>query len=77
MNEIISLSTWVSAGFNLHRPTLHTALHFPLSVSQVYWRKLNLTAKVESSMSHFSFKCLVPGAFNLGLIGSTCTALPR
>jgi len=39
-------------------------------------RKLKLKAEVESSMSHFSFKRLVPGGFNVGLIGSTCTALP-
>ena len=27
-------------------------------------------------MSPFSFESLVPGGFNLGFIGSTCTALP-
>jgi hypothetical protein len=37
---------------------------------------LNLRAKFESSMLQFSFKRLVPGGFNLGFIGSTCTALP-
>jgi hypothetical protein len=37
---------------------------------------LNLKAEVESSTSQFSFKRLAPGGFNLGLIGSTCTALP-
>jgi hypothetical protein len=42
----------------------------------VYRRNLNLKAKVESTMSHFSFKCLVPGGFNVGLIGATCTAPP-
>ena len=43
----------------------------------VVWRRnLNLKAEVESSISHFSFKRLVPGAFNTGLIGSTCAALP-
>jgi hypothetical protein len=36
-----------------------------------------LKAKLESSSSNFSFKSLVQGAFNVGLIGSTCTALPR
>jgi len=40
------------------------------------WHKLNLKAKFESSTSHFSFKRLLPGAFNLGFIGSNCTALP-
>jgi hypothetical protein len=39
-------------------------------------RKLILKAKVESNLSYFSFKRLGPGAFNVGLIGSTCTALP-
>ena len=39
-------------------------------------RKLNFKEEVESSISHFSFKRLVPGCFNVGLTGSTCTALP-
>jgi hypothetical protein len=33
-------------------------------------------ANIESSSTHISFKRLVSGAFNVGLIGSTCTALP-
>jgi hypothetical protein len=48
------------------------AEHLP----ELYRRKQNLKAEVESIVSHFSFKRLVPGSFNLGLIGSTCTALP-
>jgi hypothetical protein len=43
----------------------------------VWWRKLNLGAEVESSISRFGVKRLVPGGFNSGLTGSTCTALPR
>jgi hypothetical protein len=39
-------------------------------------RKLSLKAEVDTSTSQFSFKRLVQGGFNLGLIGSTCTALP-
>jgi len=39
-------------------------------------RKLKLKAKLENSLSYFSFKRLVPGTFNVGLMGSTCTALP-
>ena len=35
-----------------------------------------LKAKVESSSSYLGVKRLVSGAFNVGLIGSTCTALP-
>jgi len=37
---------------------------------------LKLKAKLESRISCFSFKHSVLGAFNMGLIGSTCTALP-
>jgi hypothetical protein len=39
-------------------------------------RKLKLKATVESSLPYYSLKRLVTGAFNVGLIGSTCTALP-
>jgi hypothetical protein len=39
-------------------------------------RKLKLKAKFESGPSHRSFKSIDPRAFNVGLIGSTCTALP-
>ena len=40
--------------------------------------KLNLNAKYESSSSSSSsLKHKIPGAFNTGFIGSTCTALPR
>jgi hypothetical protein len=44
--------------------------------SLLYRRKLNLKAKLESSQPHLIFKHLVLGDFNLGLIGSTCTAVP-
>jgi len=44
---------------------------------KVWRRKLKLKATFESSSSNFSFKLLDTGAFNGGLIGSTCTALPR
>jgi hypothetical protein len=37
-------------------------------------RKLNLKATFETSLPYSSFKRMVPGAFNVGLIGSTCTA---
>jgi hypothetical protein len=35
-----------------------------------------LKANFESGLSHVSFESLITGAFNVGLIGSTCTALP-
>jgi len=35
-----------------------------------------IEAKLKGSSSYFSFKCLVSCAFTVGLIGSTCTALP-
>ena len=38
--------------------------------------QVEIEAKLESSLSYSSFKRLVPGALNVGLIGSTCTALP-
>jgi hypothetical protein len=44
------------------------------SFSLVQRRKSNLKANLESSLSYFSFEHLVPGAVNLGLIGSSCTA---
>jgi hypothetical protein len=40
-------------------------------------RKLNLKAKFENSSSYLSYKRLLPGTFKVGLIGSTCTTLPR
>jgi hypothetical protein len=39
-------------------------------------RELKLKAKFDSGSSHCSFKRSVPVAFNVGLIGSTCGALP-
>jgi len=46
-------------------------------ISAVGWRrKLKLKAQVESDSSCFSVQRLVPGALNVGLIGSTCTKLP-
>jgi len=43
----------------------------------VYRRKSKLKAKCESRPSRLSYKSVDPGAFNMGDIGSTCTALPR
>ncbi len=39
--------------------------------------QFELDSKLESGLSYFGFKRLVPGAFNVGLIGSICNALPR
>jgi hypothetical protein len=65
---------------NLHLPTEEmwrgegsNSWRYP----EVQRRKLKLKASIESGSSYCSFKSLVPGAFNMGLIGSTCTALPR
>ena len=46
-------------------------------VPALYRRYLKFKANIESGSSYFNFKSLVPGAFNMGFIGSTCTALPR
>ena len=41
------------------------------------WRlKLYLKAKLESGSSHLTFRRLVPGRFNLGLRGASCTSVP-
>jgi hypothetical protein len=62
---------WRNAGlsactfFTYRRPT-----------SMVYRRKLNLKANFEGDSSYYSFKRFVLGAFDVGLIGSTCIALP-
>jgi len=45
--------------------------------AEVEWRKLNLKAMIEGSPSYFSLKRSVPGGFNVGFTGSTCTVLPR
>jgi hypothetical protein len=37
--------------------------------------QVEFEAKLETGVSHLSFK-VVLGAFNMDLIGSTCTALP-
>jgi hypothetical protein len=47
-------------------------LHPPLDVAA----QVGIKVKLESSLSNFSFRHLVPGAFNVGLIGSTCIAIP-
>jgi hypothetical protein len=47
-----------------------------LTSTLVKRRKVNLKAKLESSASRCSLKCLVSGDFNMGLIGLTCNTLP-
>jgi len=55
----------------------HTRLNAEkMATLMVYRRKLNLDARYKGGSSYYSFKRLAPGAFNLGLTGSTCTALP-
>jgi hypothetical protein len=39
-------------------------------------RKLNLKAKFEGGSSYYTLEHLVPRAFTMGSIGSTCTTLP-
>ena len=38
--------------------------------------QVKIESNIESGWSHVNFKRLVPGAFNVGLIASTCTASP-
>jgi len=42
----------------------------------MYRRKSKFKAKFESGTSYYCFKRLVPGAFKVGLIGSSCAASP-
>ena len=51
--------------------------HSACTSATLWRRKLKLKAKFESRSSHFSFKRLDPGGLNVGLMESTCTALPR
>jgi len=53
---------------------VHASVPVPPSLKR---RKLDWKAKIESSPPYHSFKHLVSGTFNFGVIGSTCTALPR
>jgi hypothetical protein len=67
--------------FNLHCPTLGESTPIFSNSSTFFGAvkqgcKLNLKANFEGNSSHYGFKCLIPGAFNWGFIGSTCTALP-
>jgi hypothetical protein len=73
-----ALSTWFDR-VKLQRLTEATSTHMSGGIGVDTWvqrHKFNLKAEVERSTSHFSFKRVVPGGFNLGFIGSTCTALP-
>jgi hypothetical protein len=81
VHHIVASSTEAETGgaldtgfdsFKLHRHTM--VCRFSPAVQ---WRKMKLKVKLEGSLSHFSFKRLAPGPFNMGFIGSTCTALPR
>jgi hypothetical protein len=45
--------------------------------TQLQRRKLNLKVKFEGGSSYHGFKRVVPGGFNMGFIGSTCTALTQ
>jgi len=44
-----------------------------LHIHLVVAAQLDLKANLKSSLPQFSFNRIVPGAFNLGFIGSTCT----
>ena len=53
----------------------HPRAHGLGVAAQVEIESIN-EAKLKSSLTYFGFKRLVAGAFNVSLIGSTCTALP-
>ena len=39
--------------------------------------QVEIEATFESGLSYPGLKCIVPGTFNAGFAGSTCTAQPR
>jgi len=51
-------------------------LGLALAVALGVAAQVEVESKVKGGSSYCSFKCLFPGGFNVGLIGSTCTALP-
>jgi len=54
-------------------------LHEPFRRPVLWWRKLKLKAKFEGTSSYSSFKHIARSfkrALNVGVIGSSCTALP-
>ena len=59
----------------LRRLLLLFALRLLLPLGEA--AQVDFKTEVEGSISQFSFKRLDAVSFNVGLIGSTCTALPR
>jgi hypothetical protein len=57
-----------------HVDVVHAVLHHDVAAQLEFESKIE--AEIESSLSHFSFKRLVPGAFNVGLIVSICAVQP-
>jgi hypothetical protein len=57
-------------------PESAVTVQIPTPVAVLQRRKLNLKAEFESSVAHISLQRLIPVGFNVGLIGSTWTALP-
>jgi hypothetical protein len=64
--------TWMIAG-----PTDKVRVHERqvLLLGREVAAQVEIVVKVESNLSCVSFERLVPGAFIVGLIGSTCTTL--
>jgi hypothetical protein len=71
--EVLALSQKVDEC----KPLPHRLVHHREGPAAVVSRRmLKLKATFEGGLSYFSFKRLVPGAFNVVLIGSSCAAVP-
>jgi hypothetical protein len=87
--EIMALSTWSyqKTMFQKVSDEVARTIHLFLPYARrnrskhqnasVYRRKLKLKPKFDNSFKCSSFKRSEPGGFNMGLIGSICTALPQ
>jgi len=58
-------------------PRRHVAHDSPEGEHRGVAAQVEFESKLSKQLSHCSFKRFVPGAFNVGLIGSRCTAVPR
>ena len=71
--------TGMSSSFSLPKAeTSPSSVHGTMTLPPTFTkrRNLKLKPKLESSISYYRFTRLIPGGFNMGIIGSTCKALP-
>jgi hypothetical protein len=75
-----ALSRATPTPWSRQTPRLNIAFGNPVSAPLVQRRKFEFESKIEATVKavyhNLVLSALDTGAFNLGLIGSTCTALP-